>query len=93
MDTDRLNVQKACAHDSEPRAGYLATYWVDAVSSVKAQMCLKDSTKGTYCTQFLEQMLGDATDQQDLLKSSPCSNYDVEMVNAWTEIPARCNLE
>lgn len=113
LETYRQNVQEACANDPQPRAGYPATYWVDAVSSVQRQMCLKDSATGTYCTQFLEQTLGDATDPQDLLggytteqlcsecivalfthqQSTPYSNYDIEMANAWAEIQARCNLE
>ncbi|KAL4904227.1 hypothetical protein BDW74DRAFT_155322 [Aspergillus multicolor] len=113
LDTYRSSVQEACANDPQPRAGYPATYWVDAVSSVQTQMCLKDSTAGQYCTQFLEQTLGDAADPTDLLggynteqlclecivnlfqhqQSTPYSNYDVEMSEAWAEIQARCNLE
>ncbi|KAL3433375.1 hypothetical protein BDV09DRAFT_186749 [Aspergillus tetrazonus] len=113
LETYRQNVEEACTNDPQPRAGYPATYWVDAVSSVQRQMCLKDSATGTYCTQFLEQTLGDATDPQDLLggytteqlcsecivalfthqQSTPYSNYDIEMANAWAEIQARCNLE
>lgn len=46
----RSAVVTACANDNQPRAGYPATYWVDAVSSVQAQMCLKDSATGEYCT-------------------------------------------
>ncbi|KAL4812080.1 hypothetical protein BDW67DRAFT_179034 [Aspergillus spinulosporus] len=84
-----------------------------ALDTYRQSMCLKDSATGTYCTQFLEQTLGDATDPQDLLggytteqlcsecvvalfahqQSTPYSNYDVEMANAWAEIQARCGLE
>ncbi|RYP60326.1 hypothetical protein DL769_008158 [Monosporascus sp. CRB-8-3] len=113
FETYRANVEEACADDPQPRDGYPATYWVDAVSSVRSQMCLKDSASGRYCTEFLEQTLGDATDPADLLggytteqlcsecivnlfrhqQSTPYSNYDVEMSNAWAEIQARCGLE
>ncbi|RYP37881.1 hypothetical protein DL767_002753 [Monosporascus sp. MG133] len=113
FETYRANVGEACANDPQPRDGYPATYWVDAVSSVRSQMCLKDSASGRYCTEFLEQTLGDATDPADLLggytteqlcsecivslfrhqQSTPYSNYDVEMSEAWAEIQARCDLE
>lgn len=50
----RANVEEACANDPQPRAGYPSTYWVDAASSVQAQMCLKDSASGEYCTGLLQ---------------------------------------
>ncbi|KAJ8105711.1 hypothetical protein OPT61_g10015 [Boeremia exigua] len=67
FETYRANVEEACANDPQPRAGYPSTYWVDAVSSVQAQMCLKDSASGEYCTEFLEKSLGDASDPTELL--------------------------
>ncbi|CAN9150812.1 unnamed protein product [Alternaria alternata] len=67
FETYRSNVEEACANDPQPRAGYPSTYWVDAVSSVQAQMCLKDSASGEYCTEFLEKTLGDASDPTELL--------------------------
>ncbi|KAI9164172.1 LysM domain-containing protein [Paramyrothecium foliicola] len=108
----KTNVEKACANDPQPRAGYPATYWVDAVLAVRSQMCLKDSASGQYCTEFLEKTLGDASNPSELLggyttaqlcsecivnlfkhqQSTPYSNYDVEMSNAWAEIQKRCKL-
>lgn len=46
----RKNVESACSRDPQPREGFPSTYWVDSVSSVQAQMCLKDSKTGVYCT-------------------------------------------
>ena len=113
FETYRSNVEAACANDPQPRDGYPATYWVDAVSAVRSQMCLKDSASGRYCTEFLETALGDASDPGSLLggytteqlcsecivnlfkhqQSTPYSNYDVEMSDAWAQIQARCNLD
>ncbi|KAK5652943.1 hypothetical protein OQA88_9422 [Cercophora sp. LCS_1] len=108
----RSDVVTACANDKQPRDGYPATYWVDAVSSVQKQTCLKDSATGEYCTQFLERVLGDATSPADLLggystaslcsecivnlfkhqQSTPYSNYDAEMAEAWAAIQTQCGL-
>ncbi|KAJ1323424.1 peptidoglycan DL-endopeptidase LytF [Microdochium nivale] len=108
----RTTVLSACANDPQPRAGFPATYWVDAVTSVRTQACLKDTASGKYCTDFLGQTLGNAANPVDLLggysttqlcsecivnlfrhqQSTPYSNYDVEMSQAWAQIQQRCGL-
>ena len=50
FETYRTKVVDACANDPQPKEGFPATYWVDAVSSMRSQMCLKDSKTGRYCT-------------------------------------------
>ncbi|RYP77182.1 hypothetical protein DL770_007102 [Monosporascus sp. CRB-9-2] len=91
FETYRANVGEACANDPQPRDGYPATYWVDAVSST-----LKDATDpadllGGYTTEQLcsECIVSLFRHQQ----STPYSNYDIEMSEAWAEIQARCDLE
>ncbi|KXH26101.1 hypothetical protein CSAL01_06334 [Colletotrichum salicis] len=110
--TYRSNVVSQCAKDPQPRSGYPSTYWVDSVTAVRTQMCLKDSKTGEYCTQYLERVLGDATSPADLLggystaqlcseclvnlfrhqQSTPYSNYDPEMAQAWAAIQSKCSL-
>ncbi|KXH53174.1 LysM domain-containing protein [Colletotrichum nymphaeae SA-01] len=110
--TYRSNVVSQCAKDPQPRSGYPPTYWVDSVTAVRTQMCLKDSKTGEYCTQYLERVLGDATSPTDLLggystaqlcseclvslfrhqQSTPYSNYDPEMAQAWAAIQSKCSL-
>lgn len=46
----RTKVVSACQNDPQPKPGYPATHWVDAVTSVQTQICLKDSKSGLYCT-------------------------------------------
>ncbi|KAI0536382.1 hypothetical protein GGR58DRAFT_396692 [Xylaria digitata] len=102
----------ACANDPQPKPGYPATHWVDAVRSVQVQLCLKDSDTGEYCTNFIQRTLGDASDPNDLLggyvsadlcsecvvnlfrhqQSTPYSNYDPNMAEAWAAIQANCGL-
>ncbi|KAI3538239.1 hypothetical protein CSPX01_09594 [Colletotrichum filicis] len=110
--TYRSNVVSQCAKDPQPRSGYPPTYWVDSVTAVRTQMCLKDSKTGEYCTQYLERVLGDAASPADLLggystaqlcseclvnlfrhqQSTPYSNYDPEMAQAWAAIQSKCSL-
>ncbi|KAM5436537.1 hypothetical protein MferCBS31731_005815 [Microsporum ferrugineum] len=63
----RQNVVSACASDPQPREGVPSTYWVDAVSSVREMMCMKDPKSGQYCVDFIEQQLGEAPQQDALL--------------------------
>ncbi|QUC19096.1 uncharacterized protein UV8b_03337 [Ustilaginoidea virens] len=63
----RQKVLTACAGDPQPRPGFPATYWVDAVTSVRELMCLKDSATGKYCADVLEAAFQDNATSTDML--------------------------
>ncbi|KAF2966770.1 hypothetical protein GQX73_g6780 [Xylaria multiplex] len=96
----RSEVITACATDPQPEPGYPAAHWVDAVSSVQVQLYFIQRTLGDALDP--NELLGGYA-PADLYsecvvnlfrhqQSTPYSNYDPGMAEAWAAIQANCNL-
>ncbi|QIW94574.1 hypothetical protein AMS68_000092 [Peltaster fructicola] len=76
------SVQSACANDPQPFPGYPAAYWGESAQAAWTQMCLKDSSTGQYCSEFIEGIFAQAANAStndsdfptDLPDNQLCSN-------------------